>query len=40
MARCRSAVHRERYPIVERMARDAGFAVVELVGNEVAGAAI
>lgn len=31
-----SAVHPERYPLVERMARDIGVAVRDLVGNEAA----
>jgi uncharacterized protein len=29
-----SAVHPERYPLVERMAADAGCATIELIGNE------
>ncbi len=32
----RTAVHPERYPLVERMARDRGLSVEELVGNEEA----
>ncbi|MDR2414544.1 MAG: RNA-binding transcriptional accessory protein [Odoribacteraceae bacterium] len=35
-----SAVHPESYPVVERMARDAGLSLQELIGNEQACAAI